>query len=181
LCLNPDVIFLRFDKEGIPRPLLLDLGIGDINQDVHNTWTDGYNLPAYTAPEVLEPGKKVEISADVYGIGLVLYEMLAGRPAFAYHLKKDDMVYQSVLTGEHKPSGRIDLKGIPDIVEKAIHRQPAGRYADVLAMANELKPFFPPIPAEKKPRKMNWKMVFIVIGALLAISLILVFVVSLIP
>lgn len=181
LCLNPDVIFLRFDKQGIPRPLLLDLGVGDLIQDIHATWTDGYNLPAYTAPEILEPGKPVGVSADVYGIGLVLYEMLAGRPAYEYHLKKDEAVYRSVLSGEHKPSGRIDLKRIPEIVEKAIQRLPQSRYTDVLAMASELKPFFPPIPAEKKPRKMNWKMAFIVIGALLAISLILMFVVTLVP
>lgn len=181
LCLNPDVVFLRYDKQGIPRPLLLDLGVGDAQANIRESWTEAYNLPAYTAPEILQPGVAVDYRADVYGIGLLLFEMLAGRPAYEYHLRKDEAVYRAVLSGEHKPTGRIDLTGIPDIVEKAIQRNPNARHADVLALAGELKGLLPVIPAEKKPRKINWRMVFIVIGALLAISLILMFVVSLVP
>ena len=180
LCLNPDVVYLHFDNEGIPRPLLLDLGVGDLNQNIKASWNDSYNLPAYTPPEILEQGGQITHSADVYGIGLLLYEMLAGRPAYEYHLRKDEAVFRSVLGGEHKPTGRIDLKGIPETVEKAIQRNPRARQPDVLSLAGELKQFFPKIPAEKKPRKMNWRAVFIVVGALLAISLILMFAVSLV-
>jgi serine/threonine protein kinase len=181
LCLNQDVVYLRFDKQGIPRPLLLDLGVGDFNKNIPAIWNESYNLPAYTAPEVLSPDGSVGPAADVYGIGLLCYEMLSGQPAYEYHLKKDAAVFRSVATGTFKPTGRVDLKDVPAIVEKAIQRQPQARYPDVLSLAQTLKPYFPRIPAEKKPRRINWKIVFIILGAALAISLLLMFAVSLVP
>jgi serine/threonine protein kinase len=181
LCLNPDIVFLRFDKQGIPRPLLLDLGVGDLTNNIPQIWNDQYNLPAYTAPEILSPSGNVAQTADVYGIGLLLYEMLTGRPAYEYHLKKDETVFRNVKSGAVKPSGRIDLKEIPEIVEKAISVHPQSRYADVQTLVSALKPYFPPIPAEKKSRGVNWRLVFIVLAALLAVSLILMFAVSILP
>ncbi len=181
LCLNPDVVYLRFDKQGIPRPMLLDLGVGEMNQNISQVWNDQYNLPAYTAPEILNNSPTVTPAADVYGIGLLLYEMLTGNPAYEYHLKKDETVFRSVKSGAFKPTGRIDLKDIPAIVEKSINLQPQARFADVVTLVTTLKPYFPPIPAEKKSRGINWRIIFIVLAALLAISLILTFAVSLLP
>jgi serine/threonine protein kinase len=180
LCLNPDVVYLRFDKQGIPRPLLLDLGVGDLNNNIPQLWNDQYNLPAYTAPEILSKNMTISPSADVYGLGLLMYEMLTGKPAYEYHLKKDDLVFSAVRSGNFKPTGRIDLKDIPAIVEKAVNVQPQARYQDVLAFVNALKPYFPPIPAEKKSKGINWRVVFIVLAAALAISLILGFALSLV-
>jgi serine/threonine protein kinase len=109
-----------------------------------------------------------------------MYEMLTGKPAYEYHLKKDDLVFSAVSSGNFKPTGRIDLKDIPAIVEKAVNVQPQARYQDVLAFVNALKPYFPPIPAEKKSKGINWRVVFIVLAAALAISLILGFALSLV-
>ncbi len=180
LCLNPDVVYLRFDKQGIPRPLLLDLGVGDLRDNIAQIWNEQYNLPAYTAPEILKKENRISWSADVYGIGLLMYEMLAGRPTYEYHLIKEDVVANEVKAGHFKPTGRIDLKDIPAIVEKAVNVQPQARYADVSSFVQALNPYFPRIPAEKKSRGINWKLVFIVLAALLAISLILSFALALV-
>jgi serine/threonine protein kinase len=146
-------------------------------------WNDSYTLPAYTAPELLDPGRKepVGIAADVYGLGLLLYEMLAGRPAFQYHLMNEQILTQHILSGEFKPSGRIDLKNVPAIAEKAIQRQPGQRYPDVASFVNALRPNFPPIPAEHKPFRLNWRTALIILGALLTISLIILYGISLLP
>ncbi len=173
LCLNPDVILVRFDKKGIPRPILLDLGVGNSGQNIFEIWNSNYNLPAYTAPEIVDGHTGVGPGSDVYGMGMLLYEMLAGRPAVEYHLKKDAAVIRGVLDGNFKPTGRIDLKNIPQIAEKSTNRQYDQRFKDVLTFAQALQPNFPPIPAERKPFKVNWRMIFIVIGSLLAISLLL--------
>lgn len=173
LCLNPDVILVRFDKKGIPRPMLLDLGVGNSGQNIFEIWNANYNLPAYTAPEIADGRTGVGPATDVYGMGMLLYEMLAGRPAVEYHLKKDNAVTRNVLDGDVRPSGRIDLKNIPQIAEKAISRQYNQRFKDMLTFAQALQPNFPPIPAERKPFKINWRMIFIVLGSLLAISLLL--------
>ncbi len=173
LCLNPDVILVRFDKKGFPRPMLLDLGVGNSGQKIFEIWNANYNLPAYTAPEIADSRTGVGPATDVYGLGMLLYEMLAGKPAVEYHLKKDDAVIRSVLDGDIKSSGRIDLKNIPQIAEKAISRQYDQRFQDVLSFAQALQANIPRLPAEPRSFKINWRTIFIVLGSLLAISLLL--------
>lgn len=179
LCLNPDMVLVRFDKQGFPRPMLLDLGLAHAGQDVQELWNDNYNLPGYTAPEIADRRGSVGTATDVYGIGLLLYEMLAGRPAYEYHLRKDEAVLQSVLEGEFKTTGRIDLKSIPEIAEKSIHPQYELRFPDVLSLVSALQPSFPAIPAERRSFQVNWQIVFIILGSLLAISLLLAMALSL--
>lgn len=178
LCLNPDVILVRFDKQGIPRPVLLDLGLADSGKDIFSLWNPNYNLPAYTAPEIADGHSGVGPATDVYGMGMLLYEMLTGHPAYEYHLKKDEAVVKNLMGGDFKPTGRIDLKNIPGIAEKAINLQYNLRFTDMLSFVHTLQPNFPVIPAERKPFHVNWRMVFIVLGALLAISLLLLLALS---
>jgi serine/threonine protein kinase len=181
LCINPDVVLVRFDKQGIPRPVLLDLGVADPGDTIYELWNENYNLPAYTAPEIADGRSGVGPATDVYGLGTLLYEMLAGRPAYESHLKKDPAVLKNVMGGEFKTSGRIDLKNIPEIAEKSINRVYDHRFPDVLAFVNALQPNFPPIPAERRSFQINWRTVFIVLGALLAISMLLVLALSIVP
>jgi hypothetical protein len=180
LCLNPDVILVRFDKQGYPRPLLLDLGLAHSGQNIQEVWNENYNLPAYTAPEIADRRGGVGPGTDVYGLGLLLYEMLSGRPAYEYHLRKDEAVVRSVREGEFKPTGRIDLSSIPEITEKAIEPQYHRRIQDVPSLVGALQPNFPVIPAERKSFRVNWQVVFIVLGSLLAISLLLAMALSLV-
>jgi hypothetical protein len=112
---------------------------------------------------------------------MLLYEMLAGRPAYEYHLRKDEAVLRSVLEGEFKATGRIDLRNIPEVAEKAINRQYNMRFADMLAFVGALQPNFPSLPAERRSFQINWQLVFIVIGSLLAISLLLAMALSFVP
>ncbi len=181
LCINPDVIMIRFDKRGIPRTMLLDLGISSPGTNIYEVWNQNYNLPAYTAPEIADGRSGVNAATDVYGVGMLLYEMLAGRPAVEYHLQKEDSVIRNVLSGQIKPTGRIDLKNIPQIAEKAVNRQMDQRFKDLLGLAQALQPNFPPIPAERKGFKINWRLVFIVLGTLLAVSLLVLLAFSNVP
>lgn len=180
LCLNPDAVLLRFDKKNIPRVLLLDLGLGNSARNPRETWQDSYNLPAYTAPELLNSGQ-VGPATDVYGLGMLLYELLAGKPAYAYHLLRDAAVYQTVSEGGAPPTGRRDLKELPQIAEAAIRFQPGQRFADVSSFAALIRKAIPPIPAEKKGFHVNWRLTFTTLAALLIIAIILTLALMFVP
>jgi serine/threonine protein kinase len=173
LCLNPEIVLVRFDRQGYPRPMLLDLGLAYAGPNIHELWNENYNLPAYTAPEIANRNGGVGPGTDVYGLGLLLYEMLAGHPAYEYHLRKDEAILRSVLDGEFTPTGRIDLKTVPEITEQAIALPYFTRFQDIVAFVGALQPNFPGIPPERKQFQVDWRLVFIVLGSLLAISLLL--------
>lgn len=177
--LNPGVVLVRQDKQSIPRVMLLDLGVAAPPDQVYDSWNMQINDPGYTPPEMVVRQGEVGPASDVYGLGLLLYEMLAGSPAFDYKLQKDEAVYQTVLMKEARPTGRTDLKNIPEIAEQAVQKRYASRQPDILSFARELQSNLPPIPKEKQGFKINWRIVTIVIASLLAISLLIAFAASL--
>jgi serine/threonine protein kinase len=181
LCLNPDIILIRFDKQGIPRLTLLDLGVADMPQNINKSWKPAFCPPSYTAPELIKMDGKIGSATDIYGLGLLLYELLAGRPAYPVGQLKDEEIYANVREGKFLPNGRLDIKDVPNLAEKAINRNYAIRPADIIQFAGQLQSSFPVIPKEKKGFKVNWRSVGIVIGAALAISLILLFAIVNLP
>lgn len=70
--LKPDN--LRVLEDGTPRVLDFGIaaGLGDTSAEVAGT-------PAYMAPEQLVPGSVVDVRADVYALGVIAFELLAGR------------------------------------------------------------------------------------------------------
>jgi len=175
LCLCPEIILVRIDRDGTPRPTLLDLGLAAGLNEIAQAWDNRYNLAAYTVPELIEKQGNVGAATDVYGLGLILYEMLAGKPTFAYAQRKDQEIYASVLNGNSTSTGRTDLKNIPQIAKAAVQRSYQSRPQDILTFAAQLQANLPPVPRERKPFRVNWRAVFIILIAMLAISLLLSF------
>jgi serine/threonine protein kinase len=195
LCLTPDMILIDTDKEGylrplappppptqLPpdhegylRPLLLDLGLivgGNEMESVYD-WTKIWE-PAYTAPELLlSPRTKTAApTADVYSLGMILYEMLAGKPAFESKTQRDDQIREVVTQHRStRPLERPELEhaGVAKIVERATSPNPASRFSNVLELANALISIYSKPPAEKRavPGRL-----YLLIGTLALISLI---------
>ena len=82
----------------------------------------------YVAPERVE-GRPASVATDVYGLGLVLYEMLVGKPPFtssnAAVLLRDHVVRPPVPPSHLRPSLPKELDAI---VLKALAKDPALRY-----------------------------------------------------
>jgi len=174
LCLSPDIVLVRLDKQGIPRIVLLDMGFAGDVQSIERAWDRRFVPPAYTAPELVEMKGKVGAATDVYGLGLVLYEMLAGHPAIEFRQERDENVYTAVLKSQPPATGRADLKNIPAIAERAISKDYTSRQPSPLHFAQELQANLPRIPREKKEFQIPWRAIAIVVGTLLALSLLLV-------
>jgi len=172
LNLHPEAIYIRYDKAGVPRPVLLDLGLlSAVNEEVRETWMEKYAVPAYTPPELIARDASPSQASDVYSLGLLLYEMLAGRPAFEFAQRRDADVRAAVVKGVPQPLERTDLaKDIHEIVQQAIHRQPAYRQQDVRVFAKMLRTKFGEVPPEKT-RNLNRHLAALVVGGAFMVTL----------
>ena len=91
---------------------------------------------AYLSPEQVRDGNAGPAS-DVYGVGVLTYELLTGHPPFSGDSALT-VAYQRLDHDVPPPSSAID--GVPgefdDLVARATAREPADRYADGLDMAH---------------------------------------------
>lgn len=180
LCLSPEIVFIRFDKEGVPRPILMDLGAVSDPQNVSRNWNRRFVPAAYVAPELIrKSGGSVGAATDVYGLSLIIYEMLAGQPAYPFRLRAAAEVYHDVLHEAPRPLNRTDLRTVPEIAARGISKEYQNRPPDVLTFAHDLLAAFPPVPKEKKARRVNWQKVGIVIATLFLVTLLIAMAVAL--
>jgi serine/threonine protein kinase len=169
------MVLLRRDRDGIPRPLLLDLGALTPPEKTEALWRRQFCFPAYRAPELLRPsGGRVGAFSDVYGLGLILHEMLSGGAAYPFRMRSEAQVAQDVLLAPPRAIHRPDLDLIPQIAERAVSKDYRRRPPDVATLAGELQATVPPLPKERKGRRFNWAIVGIVFAAALAVGILLV-------
>ena len=93
--------------------------------------------PAYMAPEQVR-GEALDARADLFAMAALLFEMLAGRAAFAGATMVD--VLHAVLH-EQPPalSGGGAVAGLDRVVHKALHKNPADRYPSAEDMAEAIR------------------------------------------
>lgn len=175
LCVAPETVLLRFDQDQVPRVMLLDLGAVTEPQDVAKHWRQEFVPTAYVAPELIRPNnRRVGTFTDVYGIGLLLYEMLAGGPAYDFRMRADEMIRNDVLNTPIKLLNRNDLSGVPTIAMQAVDKTYQQRQPDIVTLASQLLSVFPTLPKERAERKFNWRTFTIVVASLMAITLLII-------
>ncbi|MGW1009848.1 protein kinase domain-containing protein [Streptomyces termitum] len=70
------------ERDGAMRPMLTDFGIARLADSPGLTRTHEFvGTPAYVAPESAE-GRPQTSAVDIYGAGILLYELVTGRPPF---------------------------------------------------------------------------------------------------
>lgn len=92
--------------------------------------------PRYMAPEQLT-GEALDGRTDLYAIGAVLFEMLAGRPPFAGATPLDQM-YATMHERPPALQGPPFVVAVDRVIRRAMEKAPADRYPDAAAMAAEL-------------------------------------------
>ncbi|MBI3466590.1 MAG: protein kinase [Planctomycetes bacterium] len=137
-----------------PRALLLDFGLV-LRDEAELTMTaDGQIIgtPAYMSPEqAAGEGHKVDRRSDIYGLGVVLYELLTGEVPFRG--SKAALVHQ--VQHEEPRSPRSINHTIPRDLEticlKAMSKSKASRYGTARALADDLRRFLGGLPIEARP------------------------------
>lgn len=134
--LKPDNILL--DEQG--NAYLSDFGIAIEVSSVENVRSDVMiGSVAYISPEQIR-GEPVTPQADIYSLGILLYELLTGEHPFA-DLTPADMLHRHL--GQPLPSvraRRADLpEGVDEVVQKATAKRPDDRYLNVSLFAAALE------------------------------------------
>jgi TolB-like protein/tRNA A-37 threonylcarbamoyl transferase component Bud32 len=95
--------------------------------------------PHYMSPEQISSGRTVDARSDVYAVGAVLYEMLAGEPPFTG--PNAQTILSRVMT-EPPRSLTVTRRGVPPqldaVVAKALAKSPADRLPSASALASAL-------------------------------------------
>src|SRR6185436_15642204 len=120
-----------------------DFGIAKRMDEPANTAPGGWiGTPLYMAPEQFGASQGVTTAADVYSLGIVLYELLTGRRPFEGDTTSSIMCTvleaDPVRPREHVPTIPRELEAIS---LKCINKQPAERYRTAEALADDLERF----------------------------------------
>jgi formylglycine-generating enzyme required for sulfatase activity/predicted Ser/Thr protein kinase len=121
------------------RATLTDFGLVKAGEGTHLTASGVvFGTPEYMSPEQAE-GKVLDARSDIYSLGVVLYEMLAGRAPFVADTTPAVM-YKHV----HEPPPLEELpsdlpQGVVAVVEKALAKKQEERYRSAGEMAQALK------------------------------------------
>lgn len=159
--LKPSNVLVRADG----NPVLLDFGIAralDQQPASREARSAGaWITPLYASPEQLR-GEPVSTASDVYSLGLILFELLAGRRA---RVDADDHTITLLGKAEVRPSElaadmpwRSRLRGDLDaIVQRATANDPAQRYESAEALGLDLQRHLEHRPIGARPQTLVYR------------------------
>jgi serine/threonine-protein kinase len=151
--LKPANLFLEQRSNNVRRVKVLDFGVSKSLLEAQKSMaalTQTANLvgsPLYMSPEQLESSRDVDARADIWGLGVVLYELIAGVPPFA--AASIPQLIAAVITErprrfseELRPQVPAELEAV---IQRTLSKDRRDRTASVEALMEELEPFAGPL------------------------------------
>ena len=153
---------------------LLDFGIAkqlqDLDAPADQTRTSSRLMtPAYAAPEQIRM-EQTGVQTDVYSLGVILYELLAGRLPFDLSNRTPGEAEAIVIAGDpEKPSAVASGAGpcpasssawsdLDVLCLIAMHKDPGRRYRSVEALIRDIDHFLKSEPLEARPDNLRYKL-----------------------
>lgn len=152
---KPGNVYVARMPDGHVLTKVLDFGVAKIPASVvtkhgERSLTDASTLlgtPSYVAPEQLINSKLVDARADVWAVGVLLYEMLAGQlpfnspliPKLLVMIAKEEPVSLATLAAD-VPSDLVN------VVHRCLVKNPNERVANAAELANALQPWLDSSP-----------------------------------
>ncbi len=159
--LKPANIFL----DAADRPHVGDFGIARSQEEL-SEGSDRLGTLAYAAPEQLD-GQPLDGRADLWSLGVILYEMLAGRLPFS----DDNPVLLREQVRDQTPASLVGVPGpVADVCRKCLEKRPEQRFASGRELAEALEKAL----IDSQPRRRGrWLGAGLAGGMLLACGLLL--------
>ena len=150
--LKPANVFLSADANGESSVKILDFGlakflaIDELSSDATLTRKGRIvGTPAYMSPEQIT-GVSLDVRADVYAAGVVLFELIADRRPFDYERRSEllraHLFEKPPEMSTVRPGLTVDAD-LAAVVRKALAKDPAERYANAGAMLRALETIRP--------------------------------------
>jgi serine/threonine protein kinase len=175
--------------DGRGEPLVSDFGLAkwlDASSDLTRTLTI-FGTPGYIAPEQASgPASNLKATADVYSLGAILFDLIAGRPPFL-----GEHALSVIKQAEEKPAPKLRSivskvdRDLDTICARCLEREPTGRYQSAGKLAEDLERWLEGRPIAARPvssvtrtwrwAKRNPKLAMSVAGCVLSGIGILVF------
>lgn len=137
--LKPSNLFIE-ERSGQDWVKVGDFGIAKtLGEETSGLTLTGQSpgTPRYMAPEQCM-GKPVDAQTDLYALGIMMYEMLAGKPPFSNDEGPVALIYQHLENPPPPLSPSIPI-GIRELVTQLLAKDPKERPVDALSVRNALK------------------------------------------
>jgi serine/threonine protein kinase len=142
--MKPENLIVVRDQEGRPVIKITDFGITKIlrgNGADQALTTIGMipGTPEYMSPEHAR-GKEIDGRADLYGAGLILFEMLAGKPAYWHDNPREVMRMQVFAPIPELPTELQVPAGVRDFMRRLLAKNPDHRFSDAQEALQAIEP-----------------------------------------
>ncbi len=135
------------------RAKIGDFGLARISAEASAVTRDGVvpGTPAYISPEQVRGDAEAGPLADVYALGVTLYECLTGEPPFR---GTPHRIAQQILHDEPRPPRSLNdavARDLQTVCLKAMDKDPGRRYADAAEFADDLRRWLGNRPIRARP------------------------------
>ena len=146
--LKPANLFLTRRVDGTPNVKVLDFGISKLTNEMGDKGmtktSDVMGSPFYMSPEQMRSTRSVDTRCDIWAMGAILYELIAGCTPF----DAETMTALVVNIMQEPPREILTFRrDVPaplrDVVLCCLQKDPASRFQDVASLAHALAPFAP--------------------------------------
>jgi serine/threonine protein kinase len=157
---------ILFDSKGVPK--VADFGIARIFKEANTDISRVTGTIKYMSPEQL--GGIADLRSDIWSLGVMMYEMLAGKHGFE-GASKGEILRNITMT---KPPSLCSInKTIPRVIERIVMRMletdPYNRYQTMDDVIKDIQAFQENISSERKrPTRRTWPVGRILVFAVIA-------------
>ena len=139
--IKPSNYFITRRPDGSMLLKILDFGISKtpVNFEELTGTQTVLGTPSYMAPEQMKSGKQADARSDIWSMGVVMYQMLQGRPPFS-----GESYAELVLKVGAEPPNALHVPlppGLGEVIFRCLEKDPKLRPQDVGELARSLAPF----------------------------------------